>query len=522
MKNDSIKKYSFHQKEFIQKLAKNVHVWEKTAEEKKDELKNLSPTKNGKENPTKSSPLMNFLIQIPNYYDQLTLRKPGIFPTYMTGLLPNTLATTGIALGSSYVVPGLIKKFINKDLDKKKLRKTMLWTSLPFIAISRSPDFWNYPVNKWIGYGPYPEFGNRIYSPYYKPQIPVSQKNPNTPQVKTAHEKNSAQTEKLKKNTDQDKKVSPAEDLTLSLYRISVVYPLKNNTDFIKHFKVLLDHIRPEDRFHHINNKSIQSHPHITLITQVNDQQFVPLLSKLSQLTPPEVEFGPLGLFESDHYDVLYLKVHSPELEKQRKFLEKIDYRKKDQYTYIPHVTIAYLKKGTADPYLKLPVKKWKTRLDRIHVASKKRDLISLPLPQPNLEHEHALAILSPHDAHQPLPAEKVAMFLNAPQEALNRKDPFYVQYAIQAIQNDPTLNPYERAFLQKVTLDAARQKQSYLITTPDLIRAAAGAGLGYLAGSVVGKGLSFIFNLPPATQRAVARTGAVGGVLRATGIWGD
>mgnify|MGYP000871629642 CR=1 FL=1 len=88
-------------------------------------------------------------------------------------------------------------------------------------------------------------------------------------------------------------------------------------------------------------------------------------------------------------------------------------------------------------------------------------------------------------------------------------------------LAQDASLTPAQKAIAVQMLADATRRSQSsFGFTTPDLIRAGIGAGLGYGAAKVTGKVLGAVFGLAPESQKQLSTIGAVGGLLRATGVW--
>lgn len=64
---------------------------------------------------------------------------------------------------------------------------------------------------------------------------------------------------------------------------------------------------------------------------------------------PVKAKLGKIGLFKQDDYDVVIIKVDSPELKKLNKLISD-NLTCTDSYPdYKPHCTIAYVKKGTCD-----------------------------------------------------------------------------------------------------------------------------------------------------------------------------
>lgn len=91
---------------------------------------------------------------------------------------------------------------------------------------------------------------------------------------------------------------------------------------------------------------------------------------------------------------------------------------------------------------------------------------------------------------------------------------------SIQTVLSDPTLDPVARAQGVVLINEAARGEPRAIITTGDLVRGAVGLGLGYSGGLMTGKVLGGFFSLPGRTQKRLAQAGALGGLLRATGVW--
>lgn len=124
--------------------------------------------------------------------------------------------------------------------------------------------------------------------------------------------------------------------LMLDIYPISLITELQNQID-------------KDD----LDSEGIETHQHITVVYDIDNNIG---LSRMLNLIPNNVgvlEFGEIGIFENDKYDVLKISVvPSNELLKLR---TDIIYKLQINPThddYKPHITLAYLKKGTADKYL--------------------------------------------------------------------------------------------------------------------------------------------------------------------------
>lgn len=87
-------------------------------------------------------------------------------------------------------------------------------------------------------------------------------------------------------------------------------------------------------------------------------------------------------------------------------------------------------------------------------------------------------------------------------------------------VLTDPSLSMSQRAIAVDIISQANRRTPSFGFTTGDLIHGAIGAGLGYGAAALTGKILGSVFSLSPQAQSRLSAAGAVGGLLKATGIW--
>lgn len=96
---------------------------------------------------------------------------------------------------------------------------------------------------------------------------------------------------------------------------------------------------------------------------------------------------------------------------------------------------------------------------------------------------------------------------------------PFSALVAAGTVMSDPTLTPVQKALGMQIVADAAKETGFYF-TTPDLVRAGIGAGMGYGAAYVTGKAMGAVFGMSPDAQKSMSRLGALGGLLRATGVW--
>jgi 2'-5' RNA ligase len=96
-----------------------------------------------------------------------------------------------------------------------------------------------------------------------------------------------------------------------------------------------------------------EEEPHITVLYGLHSSDHRPVEKVLHNERTGEVVLGRMSLFTSnDKFDVLKIEVESEMLHKLHKTLSN-NLPATDAYpSYIPHVTIAYVKKGKADKFV--------------------------------------------------------------------------------------------------------------------------------------------------------------------------
>lgn len=107
-------------------------------------------------------------------------------------------------------------------------------------------------------------------------------------------------------------------------------------------------------RKEHLSEKGKEYFPHVTLLysTEFKTKGGFKDLEKISRRLPLKLEFDSFGVFENDEYDVLYVGVKkSSKLNSAREVLI-LNYEAKINYpSYVPHLTLAYLKSGFGKLY---------------------------------------------------------------------------------------------------------------------------------------------------------------------------
>lgn len=88
-------------------------------------------------------------------------------------------------------------------------------------------------------------------------------------------------------------------------------------------------------------------------------------------------------------------------------------------------------------------------------------------------------------------------------------------------ILEDQSLSMGEKGdVLNHLSLAEMQGGRGGLVSTPDLVRAGVGYWGGKAAGGVAGKVLAAMGVIPEGSRKTLGRMGAIGGLLRATGIW--
>jgi len=95
----------------------------------------------------------------------------------------------------------------------------------------------------------------------------------------------------------------------------------------------------------------LEESPHVTCLYGIHTQQLKNIRDNI-ELFPIELKIGELSLFENDQYDVLKFNIISKDLHKLNKELcNRLKYTN-NYKEYKPHMTVAYLKRGSGQYYL--------------------------------------------------------------------------------------------------------------------------------------------------------------------------
>lgn len=91
--------------------------------------------------------------------------------------------------------------------------------------------------------------------------------------------------------------------------------------------------------------------PHCTILLGINDSQFN-LLDVVQRFPKININTDKIDYFRQQEYDVLKFNIRSQELHDINSQIQKLT-NTASSYSYNPHATIAYLKPGTADKYVR-------------------------------------------------------------------------------------------------------------------------------------------------------------------------
>lgn len=96
----------------------------------------------------------------------------------------------------------------------------------------------------------------------------------------------------------------------------------------------------------------LATEPHVTVLYGLHEEVHEDLVCRVCQGVdgPLEVDVKGISTFENEDYDVLKLDVESDLLRKMNKAFRSFPHTN-DYDDYKPHMTVAYLKKGTAGKY---------------------------------------------------------------------------------------------------------------------------------------------------------------------------
>lgn len=158
------------------------------------------------------------------------------------------------------------------------------------------------------------------------------------------------------------------------------------NIDDVKFLSYLNNLKRIIKTFDSRNLINLENDPHITVlygIKNVTRDDIKNSFFKLKKMKEFDVNIGDVTLFKNKE-DVILLKCESDILIKLNNYFKKLPY-KKTHGTYIPHLTLAYVKSGTGEDYIKVLkkyIKKGKIRIKFIYYSNEHGNTIRYKLKE--------------------------------------------------------------------------------------------------------------------------------------------
>lgn len=95
-----------------------------------------------------------------------------------------------------------------------------------------------------------------------------------------------------------------------------------------------------------------EDEPHVTVLYGIHGDTPKPVLAALRDVEPFTIRLGRLSLFQGQDHDVLKIEVHSAPLVRLNGLLRSRLCHTQTHPNYVPHVTVAYLRKGRGERYV--------------------------------------------------------------------------------------------------------------------------------------------------------------------------
>jgi 2'-5' RNA ligase len=403
---------------------------------------------------------LGFLHNALSGLDQLTLRKPGLLPAAMTGAGPAMAGRAALGAGGGYLAGSLFGGMPDVDQDKAKRRWAIAGGAIG--AASSIPDM-----------AAVTQTGHSLTNGTF---------------AKTAHEH--------------------------SYVGVAIHGRLRQAA------LDLARHIEKKDLAKH----GLEKRPHVTVLYGLHTHDARKVRQHVQKHAPLKLHFGGLSLFQRPKYDVLKADVTG-------RGLHALHHKLKDNLpnsdahpAYMPHLTIAYLKKGTGHKYLhhghlkgrryvsgKVEFNTPDNQKTHLSLAKAAADLRSQLVTRSNMTKTAELPYQGTYPEPEPWnPSTSFPAQVGQPAISVN--------IAANSLLNNPSLTPPEKATAFQVLANASEGQSQGFLRAPDLLRAAVDTGLGYMAGNFVGRVFGTMFGISRPAQRNFGRVGAalggVGGLL--------
>lgn len=160
-------------------------------------------------------------------------------------------------------------------------------------------------------------------------------------------------------------------------YGCLMLYVNLPNWDYLTNKIEKNDLYKPENERY-----GVEKEPHITILygihKNVDDDQ---VISLFADLTKSDFDISVTGIdyFYNDEFDVLKLNVESSELDKLNRLAKMLNHTS-NYPTYKPHLTIAYLNKGTGNKYSEPTFRGKIDNINKIVYSKTNGEKISIPL----------------------------------------------------------------------------------------------------------------------------------------------
>jgi len=134
---------------------------------------------------------------------------------------------------------------------------------------------------------------------------------------------------------------------------------------------------------------NIEKEPHVTLLygfkENVKANDVFDIFKAISSIEPFQIIVTGISYFENEEFDVVKLDVElTKNLKRLNRYMKELPYEKSVQFgskdNYIPHITIAYVKKGTGKKYKKIFDEKIYLVANKLVYSDKNKNKITLDL----------------------------------------------------------------------------------------------------------------------------------------------